>query len=1199
MRFRTKRWIAGLLAAIMLIGAIPFSAFATEIGNGPQSGQVAYVWCTGQEENGEFYADINSAWKAALSDGNILLLCDWNTTEVLTVSEKKAVTVYMNGFSVDRGLSTAKDSGEVFLVREKGILTLYGSDSAENVSDTVTSKVTGGYNSNGGGGIHIQKNAGVYLYGVKVTGNTSSDSNGGGGVRIQGEGGYLVMDERSSIENNFAQKGDGGGVSLRGKNSRVSGGSIKENKASGSGGGVSTHAEGCSISGIQILNNTAGDGKKGGGIYMAQGCGSAVSNCLIEGNQVKDGNGGGIYVDGNKGSLSYSVVQKNSAVLGGGIYIDVGDTLSLSGEIVVKDNVSQRNDKDAYRNLYLETTSKKSAYISGYPSAGEVHISWDTSVRKGACIKLSDIKGTYVGRYVVSDISGYYVYWSWGTEDGKNDRLLRAANTNYSNEQPHDSTTVNVYDRYLVHDNGYKGTYDLQEGIFSYKATSGGDLEAVYYYSDGYFTDKPEVYNEHLATMSLALTMSGFNAAGTEFDEEMHNGGYANRFRNAKLLLSDLGFLNDNIHISESFTLKPTGTSIGVIMGAKELCYGPEESGDNYILIPIVVRGAGYESEWASNVTLGESGEAAGFSGAADLVMEEWRSFLASEMSIDLDEALEKGRVKFWVMGFSRAAATANLVAKRLTDQYGSDNQIYSYCFETPKGGVDEVVVYEEHTYNGQYLNIHNIINSGDLVPFVGPQEMGFKRYGVDHFVPGNDAGEIVKSVYETKIKQKVTTYADNVAYIVGEDAYNARRKEMIHQLAIIDDALIFDDYFSLATMNYVGSVAGNDMIGALENGTDSTAAEWIPVFVKHLVEWAANGTYSWSTVDGDGYKGDYRKFYSTNTKFSGKNYTTVEKALQDATLLIFGMDDSEAFMDAMMFRMNEFLADTSALLDFYIGVIAMWDEQAQYRQRWYMDDIWEILTDDMKYADGTPVPKITDFAGEGKEEEFEKSIYSLLAFLFLFVCRDYDAEPDLDGVDTTQIHLGTLVYNMSNVLQCHYPEVCMAWLRTYDSHYEESDTFRYEDVSVDFAVKESVQVPTITLEVEKMEDGSKVSLFARMDKNAGVDADSTENGIAIYYQIYENGQPTTEWLLYQDAIVFANKEDVEYSLKAYGVVFQTKGEIREFTDDEIKGNSFMVGTLLGEGSWGVIAVFGVIIAAGAVGTYIYMNKKKKLEKKA
>ena len=130
--------------------------------------------------------------------------------------------------------------------------------------------------------------------------------------------------------------------------------------------------------------------------------------------------------------------------------------------------------------------------------------------------------------------------------------------------------------------------------------------------------------------------------------------------------------------------------------------------------MPIAVRGAGYESEWASNVTLGISGEAEGFASAANQVLSSVKQYIENN---DLEEKINSGKVKFWVAGYSRAGATANLTSARLINNYAQfGNQVYGYCFEAPQGGIEE-----ENADMNQYNSIHNCINKTDVVPLVGP----------------------------------------------------------------------------------------------------------------------------------------------------------------------------------------------------------------------------------------------------------------------------------------------------------------------------------------------------------------------------------------------------------------------------------------------------------------------------------------------
>lgn len=1185
----SKRIISILLVGIILLGAIPMNVLATKT---DVPTYAAYVWNEGANSSITKYASYKEAWNSLKGTVCITMLSDWKTDTLLTVPEKANITVYMNGFSIDRGLTSGKDSGEVFLVKNKSTLKIYGEKEGTEVTQLTKSTIKGGFNKNGGGGIHIQEEAEVYLYGVSVKGNATSDKNGGGGVRIQGESSLLYMDSFSVISENKSQNGNGGGICVRGEKSSIEGGTVENNTTGESGGGISINAKSCSIDSTVIKNNTAGSGKKGGGIYFAEDCGCSVVGCNISGNKVNKGKGGGIYVDGNGGSLSYCDIQSNTADVGGGVYIDVGDSLDLSGKITVKNNTADYNAD--YANMFLATTSGKAAYISGYPSDGELHISWDKNVRKGNIIKLSNEKGSYSVRHIKSDIEGYYIYWSWSTKDKKNDRLLRASTTNYSTELPHDSVDVEFSKRYSVKKSGYNGEYDLQEGIFTYRSMKQQNLDAVYYYSDGYFSQTPDNYNESLSTMSLALTMSAFNPRKTEFDNTMHNDGYANMFRNAKLLLSDLGFESDNVYISDSFTKEPTKNSIAYIMGAKELSFS-DENNKPYILLPIAVRGAGYGSEWTSNVTLGTSGEAQGFSEAAAQVIEGLDEFLGSDNTINVKEALAEGRVKFWVTGFSRAAATANITAKRLTDTYGENgNQIFSYCFETPKGGVDSQVKKEEWTYNGKYLNLHNIINLGDIVPFVGPQEMGFKRYGVDHYVPGNaetQTGDNIKeSVYTTKTKLSVTTYSDNNSFDVDDAEYKERKNAMLQQLALLDDTIVFDDYFCLATINYLGKVFnGKELIGELKNGTKTTGQEWIPLFIQHLCEWGLNGTSNMKEIKSA--NGDYRKFYTSNTEFAGTNRVTVEESLQYFTTLLFGMDNKSELMEGIKYRFKLLMKNKRYMLSLYDDVIGDWKKLSLYKQKTYSEDMWKILTSDDCYPDGSPIPKISDFVSEEEKPKLEQSLYTVFAFLVHFIGEDYLNKIDLSGVDTTQVHLGTLLYNMSGVLQNHYPEICMAWLRTYDNNYSADSGNKYANTEVNLVKDSKSKKIKVVGEFAVTEGESKVVL-----KASGSSFFNQEllEGAAIYYQVYENDILKEDWKLYQNPFVLDVSGKTEYTIKAYCVLNETRSEEREFDNRDIRKKDILIGTIMGDYMIARVVVISLVQVLGFGLVYFYVKRKKK-----
>ena len=134
--------------------------------------------------------------------------------------------------------------------------------------------------------------------------------------------------------------------------------------------------------------------------------------------------------------------------------------------------------------------------------------------------------------------------------------------------------------------------------------------------------------------------------------------------------------------------------------------------------------------EWVSNVTIGSDGEAEGFAFAADRVVSEYlTAYLTSRPEIGAK--LDEGSVAFWLQGYSRGGAVANLVAKRLIDRYqATGNEVYAYCIEAPSGGVVDLELPDR-----DYRSIHNVINPNDPVPYLAPTSMGFVRYGVDHYL--------------------------------------------------------------------------------------------------------------------------------------------------------------------------------------------------------------------------------------------------------------------------------------------------------------------------------------------------------------------------------------------------------------------------------------------------------------------------------
>lgn len=239
------------------------------------------------------------------------------------------------------------------------------------------------------------------------------------------------------------------------------------------------------------------------------------------------------------------------------------------------------------------------------------------------------------------------------------------------------------------------------------------------YYNDSYFLlDNREVHEE-IALASHAMALATFNG----------NEDYFVRSQYLRNLWENEHF--ENIWMCQSFYEKPTTDSIGYGIASKHISLEDQ----NFTLLAIAVRGGNYDGEWASNLTLGPSGDAQGFSEASDTVIQGLQEFIVNYNV--------QGNVKIWISGYSRAAITSNMTAGKILNRLAvneliSDqvtytvDDIYAYCFEPPMG----VMISIEDARKDLYHGIHNFLNYNDFVPLVAPYEWGFTRYGVDHYYP-------------------------------------------------------------------------------------------------------------------------------------------------------------------------------------------------------------------------------------------------------------------------------------------------------------------------------------------------------------------------------------------------------------------------------------------------------------------------------
>lgn len=308
-------------------------------------------------------------------------------------------------------------------------------------------------------------------------------------------------------------------------------------------------------------------------------------------------------------------------------------------------------------------------------------------------------------------------------------------------------------------------------------------------YTDEFFAKDSSEFNTDLAYASTCL-------AGATMNSNLYGIDYSRKSVNIRSFLQDVG-CND-IKVNEGYTSRPTEKSnIGVAVGYKNI----NVNNTKYKLFVVGIRGGNYEGEWAGNVRVGASGDHNGFAEARDSVLGFVLPYIAEHTS-------SGDNVKIWISGYSRSAATANLVGgwlstwlktgskviqrntptvtyaknydaslMRNTQSASYDlsgrrmdaNDIYCYPVNAPLGGEKKTV-----DANNKYcVGVHNLINPDDWIPQVAPAWWGFARYGTDHDITGTyKEGESFVDRPKVAYDGKTTTMLGRLAKIESQAKY-------------------------------------------------------------------------------------------------------------------------------------------------------------------------------------------------------------------------------------------------------------------------------------------------------------------------------------------------------------------------------------------------------------------------------------------
>ena len=245
-------------------------------------------------------------------------------------------------------------------------------------------------------------------------------------------------------------------------------------------------------------------------------------------------------------------------------------------------------------------------------------------------------------------------------------------------------------------------TYSLLESSYFE-----GTLDMVFRFQDDLFLESASEYSVPLAKASYGLCSATFDKA------------HMSDFYKA------LGF--DNVIFSAHFDT-PTVDSIGYAIAHKEI--------DGADLIAVAIRGHEYKQEWANNFVVGDSGDHAGFLAAANQVIAAVGNYVEENY---IDKTL-----KYWVSGYSRAGAVANVAVNNMLKDpsglYDQDN-VYAYTFEAPRGVAISNAV--------EWPNLFNVVNDADLIARLLPEEYGLTRAGIDVPLLPEDIDATLQAVKE------------------------------------------------------------------------------------------------------------------------------------------------------------------------------------------------------------------------------------------------------------------------------------------------------------------------------------------------------------------------------------------------------------------------------------------------------------------
>ena len=335
-------------------------------------------------------------------------------------------------------------------------------------------------------------------------------------------------------------------------------------------------------------------------------------------------------------------------------------------------------------------------------------------------------------------------------------------------------------------------------------------------YDDSYFVKDANNYDKDLALLSFGAAISA-----TYKDWVLD-------------FFSDTEFMDSYTHDLDQ---EPTEDSLGYAFAHKPI--------NDFELFVVALRGHEYKKEWSNNSIIGEEGDHNGFLDKSTGLYNDLNSYISSKNTSNKP-------IKIWMMGYSRGGAIANTVSSLILrgDEINVEaKDLFTYTFEAPAS------LTEEHAV--AYQNVHNVVNSADLVTYIPPTHYGLYRCGTNCEIYDADVATIIKE-FDEEINipnftycnpsdfggQTITNDIEFTRYLVndifsnkGDDSVSAHTRALY--VANYQSGLSYSIGLMLALKGTTRSQMISDLTGSPLNAliimSDSTGTQLANFFKTYL----------------------------------------------------------------------------------------------------------------------------------------------------------------------------------------------------------------------------------------------------------------------------------------------------------------------------------------------------------------------------